>query len=255
MESVPRNVILDLLPAYLAGEASDESRELVEEFAQKDPEIATVIRTGKLDPTAIAPKMTPPEDLEMKTIKRVRRSIRRQMWYVALATASVLMIPLVAMMFTNEVNWNLFDFIVMGILLLGTGLTYVLISRVSDSIAYRAAVGVAVVAGLILIWMNLAVGLIGSEDNPANLLYVGVFAVGIIGAGIARFRPHGMARALLATAIAQALVPVIALIIFRPPVSFGDPGVVGVFILNGFFAALFALSAWLFRRASTTNPT
>ncbi len=254
MESVPRNVIFDLLPAYIAGEASEESRALVEEFARNDPQIARLIRTGKLEPAAISPKMAPPNDLEMKTMKRVRRSIRRQMWYVALATASILMVPLVAMLFTDEVNWSLFDFIVMGILLFGTGLTYVLISRISDSIAYRTAVGVAVVAGLLLIWLNLAVGIIGSEDNPANHLYAGVLAVGIIGAGIARLRPRGMARTLFATALAQMLVPVIALIIWRPSLE-ETPGIVGVFILNAFFAALFVVSALLFRRASATEPT
>jgi hypothetical protein len=54
--------------------------------------------------------------------------------------------------------------------------------------------------------MNLAVGIIGSEDNPANLMYGGVLAVGIIGAIIARFEPHGMARALVATTLATSAV-------------------------------------------------
>ncbi len=250
MESVPRNVILDLLPAYIAGEASEESRVLVEEFARNDPQIARLIRTGTLEPAVISPKMATPDDLEMKTMKRVRRSIRRQMWYVALATASILMVPLVVMLFTDEVNWSLFDFIVMGILLFGTGLTYVRISRISDSIAYRTAVGVAVVAGLLLIWLNLAVGIIGSEDNPANLMYIGVLAVGIIGAIIARFQPNGMSRALFATALAQALVTVIALI-----AELGSPwsGPGEILILNGFFIALWVGSALLFRRTSATG--
>jgi hypothetical protein len=249
MENVPRNVILDLLPVYIAGEASEETRALVEEFAQNDPQIARLIRTGKLESEALSPKMPTPDNLEMKTMKRIRRSIRRQMWYVAFATASILMLPLVAMLFTNEVNWSLIDFIVMGILLFGTGLTYVLISKISDSMAYRTAVGVAVVAGFLLIWVNLAVGIIGSEDNPANQLYAGVLAVGIIGAGIARLRPHGMALTLFATALAQMLVPVIAMIIWR--LSFEEtPGIVGVFILNAFFAALFVVSALLFRNVS-----
>ena len=78
-------------------------------------------------------------------------------------------------------------------------------------------------------------------------MYVGVLAVGIIGAIIARFRPHGMARALFATALAQALVAVIALIIglglpWSPPVE--------LLALNGFFVALFAGSALLFRYAA-----
>ena len=249
MENVPRNVVLDLLPVYIAGEASEETWALVEEFARNDPQIARLIRTEKLESEAILPKMPTPDNLEMKTMKRIRRSIRHQMWYVAFATASILMLPLVAMLFTNEVNWSLFDFIVMGILLFGTGLTYVLISKISDSMAYRTAVGVAVVAGFLLIWVNLAVGIIGSEDNPANQLYAGVLAVGIIGAGITRLRPPGMALTLFATALAQMLVPLIAMIIWRP--SFEEtPGIVGVFILNAFFAALFVVSALLFRNAT-----
>jgi hypothetical protein len=83
--------------------------------------------------------------------------------------------------------------------------------------AYRFAVGVALAAALLLAWMNLAVGVIGTEDDLGNLMYVGVLAVGIVGALIARFRPHGMARALFATALAQALVAVIALILGWAP--------------------------------------
>ena len=247
MKSISRNIILDLLPAYIAGEASEESSDLVEEFARNDPEIARLVRAGTLDPTVISPKMAVPGDLEMKTLKRIRSSIRRQMWYVALATSAILMVPLVAMVLTNGVNWNLFDFIVMGGLLFGTGLTYVLISRILDNIAYRTAVGVAVVAGLLLIWMNLAVGIIGSEDNPANLLYGGVLAIGIIGAGVARFQPRGMSHALFATALAQMVVPVIALVFWGPSIN-EPPGTVGTFVINAFFAALFVVSGLLFRR-------
>ncbi|MDQ4105871.1 MAG: hypothetical protein M3157_01680, partial [Actinomycetota bacterium] len=121
----------------------------------------------------------------------------------------------------------------------------------AGSIAYRAAVGVALAAALLLIWVNGAVGIIGSEDNDANLMYGGVLAVGFIGTIIARFRPHGMARTLFATALAQALVAVIALIFglglpWSPPVE-----ILGV---NGFFVALFVGSAWLFREAARGRP-
>lgn len=168
---------------------------------------------------------------------------------IALATAFILLLPLLAMQITDEVNWTLFDFVVMGVLLFGSGLMYELIARKGSSVAYRVAVGVAVAAGLLLIWLNLAVGLIGSEDNPANVLYLGVLAVGFIGAIIARLKPRGMARVLFAMALAQVLVPVIALIIWKP--SFTEPpGVVGVFFLNAFFVMLFVGSALLFRRAA-----
>ncbi|MCZ7556298.1 MAG: hypothetical protein M5R41_07855 [Bacteroidia bacterium] len=249
METISRNIIIDLLPAYISGDASEDSRALVERFARTDPEIAQMIRAGRLDSTDIAPVSDAPADLEMKTMNRIRRSIRRQMWHVALTTASILMVPLVAMVFTTEVNWGVFDFVVMGMLIFGTGLTYVLLSRISDSLSYRVAVGVAVVAGLLLVWVNLAVGIIGSEDNAANALYLAVLFVGILGAVLARFQPLAMSRALFATAIAQMLVPVIAFIIWRP--AFDDPpGIVGVFMLNAFFAMLFSVSAILFRQAA-----
>jgi hypothetical protein len=119
--------------------------------------------------------------------------------------------------------------------------------------AYRAAVGVALAAAFILVWLSLGVGIIGADGDPANMMYFGVLAVGIIGAIVARFRPHGMARALFATALAQALVAVIALIIgLGSPWS--PPGVLGTLILNGFFAALFVGSALLFRYAGREQP-
>jgi hypothetical protein len=170
------------------------------------------------------------------------RNAYRSVVGVALATAFILLIPLLA-----EWAWNLADFVIAGALIFGTGLTYVLAARKAGNIAYRAAVGVALAAALILVWINLAVGIIGTEDELANLMYVGVLAVGIIGAIIARFRPHGMARALFATALAQALVAVIVLIFglglpWSPPVE--------ILALNGFFVSLFVGSAWLFRNAA-----
>jgi hypothetical protein len=108
-------------------------------------------------------------------------------------------------------------------------------------------VGLAVVASFLLIWINLAVGIIGSEDNPANLMYAGVLAIAIGGAMIARFRAGGMARALLATAIAQALVAAIAIVGgLVPPYNTTQQ----ILVLNGFFVVLWLLSAWLFRRAA-----
>jgi hypothetical protein len=174
---------------------------------------------------------------------------------IALVTGCILLVPLLAMQFTDEVVWTLGDFVVAGALLFGAGLVYELIARKAGHVAYRAAVGIAVAAALFLVWMNLAVGLIGSEDNPANLLYVGVLAVATIGAVVTRFRPGGMARALLVTAIAQALVPVIALLIWNPDVGstgpfWGNAGMWGVFGVNSIYALLFLVSAGLFRRAA-----
>ncbi len=183
------------------------------------------------------------------------QNISRRLVVWAVVVALILLIPLVAMQFTEEVNWDLFDFAFMGTLLFGTGLANELVSRKAGHIAYRAAVGVALAAAFLLVWVNGAVGIIGNEGNPANLMYFGVLAIGIIGVFIARLEPRGIARALFAVALAQMLVPVIALIIWSPQVtSWGAAGVLGVFGLNAFFAMLFVGSALLFRRASASDP-
>jgi hypothetical protein len=121
----------------------------------------------------------------------------------------------------------------------------------TNSTAYRFAVGVALAAAFILVWLSLGVGIIGKDGDPANLMYFGVLAVGVIGAIIARLQPHGMARALFATALAQALVAAIALI-----AGLGLPwsGPLELLLLNGFFIALFVGSAWLFVCAARERP-
>ena len=175
-------------------------------------------------------------------------SRNRNILRIGLVTGFILLIPFAAMQFTDEVNWNAFDFAVAGALLFGAGLVYELLSRKASRTVHRAALGLAIAAGFILIWTNLAVGLIGSENNPANLLYVGVLVVGFTGAIMGKFRPQGMARALFATAAAQALVPIIAMMIWKPQLS-NTGGLVGVFIVNSFFVFLFVVSGLLFRRA------
>lgn len=83
-------------------------------------------------------------------------------------------------------------------------------------------------------------------------MYVGVLAVAILGAITARFRPEGMARALLATALVQALVAGIALIAGQHEAP--GSSVSEILALNGFFAALFVGSALLFRHAALDHP-
>jgi hypothetical protein len=173
---------------------------------------------------------------------------------IAFAVALILLVPLIAMQFTDEVDWSPFDFVVAGALLFGTGLAFELITRQAGANAYRAAVGVALLAALLLVWINLAVGIIGSEDNPANLMYIGVLAVLLIGALLARFRPQAMPRVLFATALAQVVVSVVALMIWQPEISSTEVlldllRAVGV---NALFVAMWVGSALLFRRTNNT---
>src|SRR5262249_50083878 len=111
--------------------------------------------------------------------------------------------------------------------------------------AYRWAAGLALVAAFLIVWLNAAAGLMGIEDDdPANLLYVGVLAIGLIGAIVARFQPRGLALAMAATAVAQAVVGAIAL---QYP-NTASPTQIA--LLHGLFVALFAGAALLFRHAA-----
>ena len=169
---------------------------------------------------------------------------------IMLGAALFLLVPLSANLMSDEFNWTLFDLIFVYILLTGSGLTYELVARRFKDNAYRAGVGVAVLTVLLLVWVNGAVGIIG--DGPVNMLYLGVPATGALGALVARFRPRGMVRTLFATAFVQALVPVIALVVWGSEIGW-TPGVLPVFILNSFFVALFVASALLFRRVARHN--
>jgi hypothetical protein len=166
-------------------------------------------------------------------------------WGVAVL---ILLLPLFAMQVTDRVVWDVADFTVFGALLVGAGVTYELAARKTGDAAYRSATGVALAAAFILVWLSLGVGVIGRDGDPANLMYFGVLAVGIVGAITTRFRPYGMARALFATALAQALVAVIALV-----AGFGSTGrnwPLDILVLTGFFVGLWLLSARLFREAA-----
>lgn len=86
--------------------------------------------------------------------------------WIALITFAVLVIPFIAMQFTNEVHWNVADFIIMGVLVFGAGTVFVLAARKIPQ-KYWFALGVIIVVLLLYIWGELAVGIftnLGSES-------------------------------------------------------------------------------------------
>ena len=163
--------------------------------------------------------------------------------------AGLLLLPLVAMRFTDEVQWTAFDFAFAATIIGGVGMVFELAVRRSRDHAYRAGVGIALAAAFLLVWINGAVGIIGDEDNPLNLLYGVVLLVALAGAIGAGFRSPGMARAMLAAAAASLLVGVIAVIVG----SDDPPGRIGQVLVNGFFVMLFAGSGLLFRAAARSD--
>lgn len=86
-------------------------------------------------------------------------SLKKPAIGMALATGLLLLVPLVAMQFTREVNWGPGDFVVAGALLFGAGMTYVVAARTARRASQRAAIAVAVVCATVLIWAELAVGI------------------------------------------------------------------------------------------------
>ena len=74
----------------------------------------------------------------------------------------LLLIPFIAMQFSNEVNWSIMDFVVAGVLLFGTGLTIEFVLRKVKTRKNRILVCGIIILLLLLLWTELAVGLFGS---------------------------------------------------------------------------------------------
>ena len=81
---------------------------------------------------------------------------------IVLTIAILLLIPFLAMQFTNEVNWSVSDFMVAGVLLRGTGLLCELVMRKVKNIKTRLAICGVILLALLIIWIELAVGIFGS---------------------------------------------------------------------------------------------
>ncbi len=160
--------------------------------------------------------------------------------------AALMGIPVVILRAVDGEAWNLpGDVIFLAGLVAGVGIAFEVAKRVPQRLAYAAGIGLAIWAALLQMWINLAVGIVGSEDNPVNLMYAGVTVFALLAAIAARFRAESMVGAMKATAVAQASTFVIALVAgggFTGPITI-------------LFTALWLIAAWLFRRAAESAAT
>ncbi len=170
--------------------------------------------------------------------------LAKTMLRVALGALAVLMVPLVASRVVEGWNWGAGTFAFLYALLFTTGLVYAWIARKMSAWSYKAGVGVALAAGFALAWSNM-VHVAGSE-NPANLIYYSVLAVGVVGACLARLQARGLARTLFAMAATLALITLL-LPTGAPPYLARN-----MTIGHGVYVALFAVSGLMFRHASLT---
>src|SRR3954467_5900064 len=109
---------------------------------------------------------------------------RRSLWKIpTIVTALFLLLTSLASHFVEGWNWEFLGFLRIGAVIFGVGLAYELVTRNVDTIAYRTAVGVALVTALALLWGNFVQM---ADVNPAAMIYFAVPLVGIIGAVLSR---------------------------------------------------------------------
>ena len=169
---------------------------------------------------------------------RSTRNLRIAGWSLA---AALLAAPAIAMQFPDSgVNWTAGDFIFAGIVFAIIGGLFELAARASRNVSYRAAVVVAVACGFLQLWITLAVGIIGSENNPANWTYIAMVLAALSVAAVAIGNARALARSMAVMAVLQLFFFALHMI----------DGHMTAFI-DLFFTALWVMSSRLFARAAT----
>lgn len=176
---------------------------------------------------------------------RLTQTLRLLGWATV---AGLLITPAVAMRFTDEVQWTTSDFVFAGVILIGAGVIAELAVRASADWSYRIGACLAVLASVLLLWINGAVGIIGSEDHPANLLYLAVIAAAFVGAVATRFRANGLSLVMVCAAALQAVIGVLAVLRGWGEGSENWPQ--AVVVLSTIFVLIWLGSAGSFRRAA-----
>ncbi len=168
---------------------------------------------------------------------RSTRALRIVGWLSAILLLSL---PAIAMQFTTEVRWSPGDFLFAALALGTVGCLLELTARSSANVAFRVGAGVAVLTGLLTVWISFAVGIIGEPDDPRNLVYLAVCTTATAGATVAWGRADALARAAFATAVLQALIMLAHVVDGVRPAMLID----GFFVLTWLVAsASFALAA------------
>lgn len=164
------------------------------------------------------------------------------------AAFALLLVPAIAMQFTTEVMWTELDFMAAGALIGAAGLAVEVCMQAAAGLAHRAAALVMIGGSFLLVWVNLAVRFLGSETNPANLMFAAILLAILLGSIATRCRAAPMARVMLGVAILQAAIGAAGL-----AADWASPGAQGVFEValgTALFVTLWLVSAALFRQAA-----
>jgi hypothetical protein len=155
-------------------------------------------------------------------------------------SAAVLALPAIAMQFSKEIAWGPEDFAVVGALLALLCLTVELAARTSSKRYFLAGIALAGIGGFALIFINVAVGIIGSEEDPRNLVFYSIPALGFLGALITRFKSTVLVRLLVIMSAIQLSAALLA-----------PADMVRIMIpFTGIFVGLWLSSALLIQRST-----
>ncbi|MDE2618558.1 MAG: hypothetical protein KGL54_00215 [Sphingomonadales bacterium] len=153
---------------------------------------------------------------------------------------AILLAAAVASRTVDGFNWTLGDFVAAGVILGTVCIGFEIATRHTAGHAARAAAGLGLLGAFLVVWINLAVGIIGAEENRANLVFFPVLLLGAAGSLWARFQPRGMALVMTTATACQALMAI--------GLVMAGWGAAGMLTLG--IGALWALSAQLFSRAA-----
>jgi hypothetical protein len=165
-------------------------------------------------------------------------------WSVA---AALLLTPLAMMQVSDEWNWGVGDFVFAAVMICGTFLLYETAAKWSASLAYRGGAVLALAASFLIVWINLAVGIVG-EDSPFNLNFFGLVAMAAAVSFACGFTAKGMARGMTCVAAAAAFLGV--LLATAPMNANVPPGPAKLLGISLAFAAVWLASGLLFWRAA-----
>ena len=165
-------------------------------------------------------------------------------WRIArwIAALALLLTPLWMMQISSGWHWTFGSFVFAGAMIGGVALLYDFVERASDSRAFRTGVGVAIVASFLTVWTTLV------RDDGSGIDYFMLIMTILTGGFACLFSSAGMARTMLGVAIMQALFGVA--IATAPSTASIPDGSFRALLFNGFFAALWLISATFFRAAA-----
>lgn len=188
--------------------------------------------------TSAAP---PPPRSDVEGAASRARAVRWRLW---IAAAAIWLSALAATAVFETWNWGAEDFAILAAFLFGGCACVEFVSRFNRRRTYIAGFGLILLGMMVMAWINLAVGIIGSEDHPGNRMFLALPAIALMGALLSRFEPRGLAITASALAAGQLAIAVIAYL----------SGMGFIFPMTAAFMTIWMTSAWLFQKSAASVP-